>query len=103
MTEPRMADVLTGISALRDTLVDDAGAIAALAEEERQTAKDLRDSGYMRLANKAEQRAATAEMIAGRLASGLERLGQLIGDVQGETLAETTRIATADIAAAKDT
>lgn len=102
MTEPRMAEMLTGLSALRDALVNDAAEIAALADEERKTAKDLRDKGYMRLATQAEARGATAESVAGRLASGLERLGRLIGDAKGETLAETTRMSTSDLAATRD-
>lgn len=102
MTEPRMADVLTAISALRDTLVEKAGAIASVAQTEREIAASLRESGYLRLATKIDQCGATNEMNAGELAAGLERLGQIIGDVKGETLAETLRMSQGSVAAAKD-
>lgn len=117
MKKPNLEDLVTAVSALRLSLVRDAGDLGAMAAAGHRDADALRRSGYHDFAVAAEQRAEQAAQLGFRLADTLERIARVLGEPSpprqrtGEwhpptpeetaaTLAETVRNPVSDIAEA---
>lgn len=89
MTEPRISDLLVSIEAHRDSLVEHSGDYALMHAEMLEASSAIRSAasvdqmafrkmGLAPIAERVEQIASRAEMIAGRLAAGLERLSSIL-------------------------
>lgn len=89
MTEPRLAQLYTGVHAHRDGLARAAGDIASMVGALYQSAADLRKLELEQatlIAGSLAQMAGVAERLAAELASGLERLSRLADDAMDDTI-----------------